>query len=109
MGDRKTQVDVDKLSETELREFVPGLLHQVASLEQQLAEFKCMLFGRKSEKSRYLDQKELLPFAELDALKKQVEEAKAAAEIEVPATRVRRTSAATTSRTTCRDARPRVR
>jgi len=86
MDDRKTQVDVDKLSETELRDFVPGLLQQVASLEQQLAEFKRMLFGRKSEKSRYLDQKELLPFAELDALQKQVEEAKAAAEtIEVPA------------------------
>ncbi len=86
MVERRTQVDVDKLSEAELREFVPSLLQQVASLEQQLAEFKRMLFGRRSEKSRYLDQKELLPFAELDALKKQLEEAKeAASAVEIPA------------------------
>lgn len=78
MGGHK-QVDLTKLSDAELREYVPSLLHQVAVLEKQVAEFRRMLFGRRSEKSRYLQQGDMLPFAELEALKKQLEEAQEAA------------------------------
>lgn len=86
MNERSTQVDVEKLNEAELRELVPGLLTHVALLEQQLADLKRMLFGRKSEKSKYFNQTDLLPFAEFDALQRELEEAKqAVSTVEIPA------------------------
>lgn len=78
-GIRKTKVEVSKLSESELRELVPTLLQRIAELER-------MQFGRSSEKSRYMDPATLLPFAELDELRADLEKAVAAAEmIDVPA------------------------
>ena len=47
-GVRKTKVEVDKLNEQELRDLVPTLLQQIAELQR-------MVYGRASEKSRYMD------------------------------------------------------
>ena len=77
MGGRQTKVNVDELNEAQLRDLVPDLLMRIAQLER-------MLFARRSEKSRYLDATDLLPFAELDELREQA----AAAEKRADAIRV---------------------
>src|SRR5690606_38448772 len=73
----QTKVNVDELNEAQLRDLVPDLLMRIAQLER-------MLFARRSEKSRYLDTTDLLPFAELDELREQA----AAAEKRADAIRV---------------------
>jgi transposase len=81
MGGGRRQLDVASLSEAELRELVVQLLHQVADLERQL-------FGRRSEKARYLelDPKGLLPFPEFAQLLTEAQTAQAKeAAITVPA------------------------
>ena len=79
-GGQKRTVEVDKLSEAELRSLVPTLLQQLSSQKQRIAELTRMIFGRKSEKSRYAgDATSLLPFAELAELRSELETAEAAA------------------------------
>ena len=79
MGGRKTKINVDELSDQQLRELVPQLAATIQSLQTQLAEMARALYGRSSEKGRYLDQSGLLPFAELDAMRDQAAAAQAAA------------------------------
>ena len=79
MGGRKTKINVDELSEQQLRELVPQLAATIQSLQTQLAEMARALYGRSSEKGRYLDQSGLLPVAELDAMRDQAAAAQAAA------------------------------
>lgn len=88
MGGRTTTVNVEGLDEAQLRALVPDLLTQLAAQQKQIAELQRMLFGRRSEKSRYLDETNLLPFAQ-DAVEELRVEAKAAEEeaatVHVPA------------------------
>ena len=57
---RETKVEVDKLGEQELREFTSTLLEKISLQEQRIAELTRMIFGRRSEKSRYMDPATLL-------------------------------------------------
>lgn len=85
MGGRKTKVNVDELDEAQLRALVPDLLTQIAELQR-------MLFGRRSEKARYIDPTTLLPFAEIDELRAEAKAAEQEAEtIQVPAHERKRT------------------
>ena len=85
MGGRTTKVNVDELDEAQLRALVPDLLMQIAELQR-------MLFGRRSEKGRYLDTTNLLPFAELDEISAEAKAAEAEAEtVQVPAHERKRT------------------
>lgn len=79
------QVEVDKLSDGEVRALVPTLLEKLAAQERELQRLRSMMFGRRSEKSCFLDPKHLLPFAELAQLQTEVEAKKAEVrEIAVP-------------------------
>jgi len=55
-----------------VRALVPQLLSKIAQLEQQVAHYTRMLFGKKSEKTRYLDPNGLLPFPEFAELRGEV-------------------------------------
>lgn len=84
-GGQKITVEVDKLDEGGLRSLVPALLEKIALLNQEVADLKRMVFGRKSEKSCYVDPTTLLPFAEIDQLRSDLEQAQANVKtIEVP-------------------------
>jgi transposase len=86
VGGPTTKVSVDELDEAQMRELVPTLLQTIAQLQAELADLKRARFGRRSEKGRYLDGTDLLPFSELDELRAETREAEQAAEsIEVPA------------------------
>ena len=84
------RIEVDKLSDGEARALVPTLLQQIAKMEGELQELRRRLFGRSSEKGKFLDPKGLLPFAEFAQLQKDLEDRKAAVkEIGGPGTRAR--------------------
>ncbi len=86
MGGRTTQVNVEELDDAQLRALVPDLLMQLTAQQKQIDELKRMLFGRRSEKSRYLDPSSLLPFPELDELRAEAAATEEQAEaVEVPA------------------------
>ena len=83
---RETKVEVEKLDEQELRELTSTLLQKISLQEQRIAELTRMVFGRSSEKSRYMDPATLLPFKELDELRADLAEAEAKAKtVAVPA------------------------
>lgn len=80
------RIEVDKLSDGEARALVPTLLQQIAKMEHELAELRRRVFGRSSEKGKFLDPKGLLPFAEFAQMQKELEARKAAVrEITIPA------------------------
>lgn len=80
------RIEVDKLSDGEARALVPTLLQQIAKMEQELAELRRRVFGRSSEKGKFLDPKGLLPFAEFAQMQQELEARKAEVkEITVPA------------------------
>ncbi len=79
MGGRKQTVNVDALDEAQLRALIPDLLTQISSLKSQMSDLQRMLFGRRSEKSRYIDPRQLLPFAQ-EAVEEAGADAKAAEE-----------------------------
>lgn len=80
------QVDLDKLSDGEVRALVPTLLERLAKQEHELQRLRNMMFGRRSEKSCFLDPKQLLPFAEFAQQQKDVDAMQAVVkEITVPA------------------------
>lgn len=88
MGGRATTVNVENLDEAQLRVLVPDLLMQLAGLQKQIADLQRMLFGRRSEKSRYLDATNLLPFAQaaVEELRTEAQAAEEEAEtVHVPA------------------------
>lgn len=86
MGGRTTQVNVDELSEAQLRALVPDLLVQLSQLQTQVSQMQRMLFAGRSEKSRYLDASNLLPFPELDELRAEAAAAEEQAKtVDVPA------------------------
>lgn len=92
-GAEKITVDLEQLDEAGLRELVPTLLRKIALQEQKIAlqeqriaELIRIVHGRSSEKSRYLDPSTLLPFAEFEELRAELEEARSSARtVEVPA------------------------
>jgi transposase len=71
------RIEVDKLSDSEIRSLVPTLLSQIAKMEKELAELRRRVFGRRSEKGRFLDPTGLLPFAEFEQLQQAIEDGKA--------------------------------
>ena len=73
------QIDVLQLDEAGLRDLVAKLLREVDAQREEISKLRRMLFGRRSEKSRFLPGQDLLPFAEFSELK--VELASAAAEV----------------------------
>ncbi len=80
------RIEVDKLSDGEARALVPTLLQQIAKMEHELAELRRRVFGRSSEKGKFLDPKGLLPFAEFAQMQQELEARKAEVkEITVPA------------------------
>lgn len=80
------RIEVDKLSDGEARALVPTLLQQIAKMDQELAELRRRVFGRSSEKGKFLDPKGLLPFAEFAQMQQELEARKAEVkEITVPA------------------------
>ena len=80
------RIEVDKLSDGEARALVPTLLQQIAKMDQELAELRRRVFGRSSEKGKFLDPKDLLPFAEFAQMQQELEARKAEVkEITVPA------------------------
>jgi hypothetical protein len=54
------RIEVDKLSDGEMRTLVPTLLDQIAKMEHELSELRRRVFGRSSEKGKFLDPKGLL-------------------------------------------------
>lgn len=80
MSGEKKVIEVDKLSEDELRALVPELLDRLKQGEDRINELLRMIFGRRSEKSRYDDATGLLPFDGMDDLQKEQELAEAAAQ-----------------------------
>jgi transposase len=80
------RIEVDKLSDGEAKALLPTLLEQIAKMERELQELRRRVFGRSSEKGKFLDPKGLLPFAEFTQLAKEIEAKKAElTEITVPA------------------------
>lgn len=80
------QIELDKLSDGELRALVPSLLERLAKQERELQQLRSMMFGRRSEKSCFLEPKHLLPFAEFVQQQKDVEARQAEVqEVAVPA------------------------
>jgi len=71
---------VESLCEEELRKYTRTLLEKISIQEQRIAELTRMVFGRSSEKSRYMDPATLLPFAELADLLEEQKESEATAE-----------------------------
>lgn len=83
---KTTRIDLEQIDEAGLRELVPMLLEKIALQDQRIAELVRMVHGRSSEKSRYMHPGTLLPFAEFDELREDLEAAKKAAKtVEVPA------------------------
>lgn len=89
-----TVIDVEKLSEAELRELVPDLLSQLKTLTDRVEELNRTVFGRSSEKSRYaVGLLPTLPFAEFKDLADKLKTAEAeAGTVEVPAHTRKKTS-----------------
>ena len=86
VGGQKKVVEVGKLSEDELRALVPDLLDRLKQSEQRIAELLRMIYGRRSEKSRYDTATGLLPFDGIDDLREELEAASSEADsITVPA------------------------
>ena len=80
------RIEVDKLSDGEARALLPTLLEQMAKMERELQELRRRVFGRSSEKGKFLDPKDLLPFAEFAQLQKEIEAKKTEVEeITIPA------------------------
>lgn len=80
------RIEIDKLSDGEARALLPTLLEQMAKMERELQELRRRVFGRSSEKGKFLDPKGLLPFAEFAQLQKEIEAKKQQVrEITVPA------------------------
>jgi len=87
VNERTTQTDLGQLDDAQLRALVPQLIEKITHLEQQVAHYTRMLFGRKSEKTCYVDPKNLLPFPEFAELRNEVKaaEQRQAETISVPA------------------------
>ncbi|MCB9583756.1 MAG: hypothetical protein H6718_00070 [Polyangiaceae bacterium] len=82
---KTTRIDLEQIDEAGLRELVPMLLEKIALQDQRIAELVRMVHRRSSEKSRHAPGT-LLPFAEFDELREDLEAAKKAAKtVEVPA------------------------
>lgn len=80
------RIEVEKLSDGEAKALLPTLLDQIAKMEHELAELRRRVFGRSSEKGKFLDPKGLLPFAEFAQMEQEIETRKAAIkEITIPA------------------------
>jgi len=73
------QIDVEQLDEAGLRDLVKKLALEVEAQRQEIGRLRRMLFGSRSEKSRFLPGQDLLPFVEFNELK--VEAAQAAAAV----------------------------
>lgn len=80
------RIEVDKLSDGEAKALLPTLLQQMAKMERELQDLRRRVFGRSSEKGKFLDPKGLLPFAEFEQMQKELDAKKAEVrEIMVPA------------------------
>jgi transposase len=80
------RIDIDKLSDGEAKALLPTLVAQIAKMEKEMQELRRMMFGRRSEKGKFLDPKGLLPFAEFAELQKEVDaKQQVAQEVAVPA------------------------
>ncbi len=85
------KVDLDALSDEEVRALVPELLTVIQTQRVQISQLQRMIFGRRSEKARSLDTTNWLPFKGLEELRAAAAEAKEEADqIVVPAHERRR-------------------
>ncbi len=73
------QIDVNQLGDVELRELVGKLMGEVARLQKDNSALRRMLFGRRSERTKFVVGPGMLPFAEFEELKVDLERATAQA------------------------------
>ncbi len=86
MGKQTKQAKVDEMNEAQLRDLVPSLMHTISLLRTELADLRRGKFGKSSEKGRYVDPKDMLPFPGLEEQREAAKETEEAAEtITVPA------------------------
>ena len=80
MGGRSRKVELEELDEQQLRELAAQLQGTIDTLQAQVARLNRILFGRRSEKGRYLDLSGLLPYSGLAAMTQEAVTAQAEAD-----------------------------